>query len=174
MVCFISRICYIFLWDLWCKKKKETHLKHMKWSPTPSDSLSCFKENKIKGLAKMYTRSGQSNLISLRARSPPQTSWPPLILTHFTVCFFFQGKNSHWIPSDLSGSHYDVWCYPNQMSWGFSTAWERSGQKQPCMFKTCLPRPKPGPDHSLLSPQVCFGWTNGFRQNNSQRMICPL
>lgn len=49
-----------------------------------------------------------------------------------------------------------------------------AGRKQPCMFKTRLLGPKPGPDHSLLSPQVCFGRTNGFGQNNSKRMICPL
>lgn len=122
----------------------------------------------------MYTRSGQPNLVSLKACSPPLSSWPPLILTLFRVCYFIQGKNSYWIPSDLSVSHHEVWCYPNQMNWVFSAAWERSRHKTAVyMFKTCLFGPKLAPDYSFLSPQVSFGWNNGFRQNKSQRMICP-
>lgn len=104
-----------------------------------------------------------------KARSPSLTSWPPLILTHFTEFFFF----FHWIPLDLSSSHYDVWCYPNQMSCVFSAAWERSSEKQPSILKNASFAPNQNPT-TLLSPRVCFGQTNGFRQINSQRRVCPL
>lgn len=122
----------------------------------------------------MCARSGWPKFVSLKACSPSPTSRPPLILTLFTVCFFIQGKNSYWIPSDLSVSHYDVWCYPNQMNLVFSTAWERRRHKTAVhVLKTCLFGPVRGPNFSVLSTPVSFSWSNGFRQNNSRRMICP-